>query len=210
MPEYETSEFASGLRISLLLVLCMLGALGMGLQLVASRVLAPHFGSSIFVWAWLISTFLAAFSVGSFWGGMVSSMGRSRQMRWVFAGMALTVATLVVDSIAGQSFCSWLEDHVEALLLQIPLACMGLYFMPVMTLSSITPICIRICSGKSAEAGLSSGLVYGTSTVGNIVGVMLTAFVLIPRFPLSQIMYGWTAAAILLLGALWFIIFQKL
>ena len=51
------------------LVVTTLGILSMGFQLLASRLLNPHFGSSIIVWAWLISTFLAAFSAGSMVGG---------------------------------------------------------------------------------------------------------------------------------------------
>ncbi len=54
------------------LVFC-LGMLSMGLQLVALRVLASFFGNSIFVWASLITTFLAAFSTGSFIGAVVSA-----------------------------------------------------------------------------------------------------------------------------------------
>ena len=49
-------------------VVITLGILSMGFQLLASRLLSPHFGSSIIVWAWLISTFLAAFSLGSMLG----------------------------------------------------------------------------------------------------------------------------------------------
>jgi hypothetical protein len=35
------------------------------------------------------------------------------------------------------------------------------------------------------RAGVSSGLIYGTSTLGNIVGVIVTAFALIPNSPTS-------------------------
>jgi hypothetical protein len=49
-----------------------LGILSMGLQLVASRALAPFFGNSILVWAAFITTFLAAFSIlDAFRGGFV-------------------------------------------------------------------------------------------------------------------------------------------
>ena len=42
------------------------GAVLMGLEIVGSRVLAPFFGNSIFVWASLISVFLTALTLGYF------------------------------------------------------------------------------------------------------------------------------------------------
>src|ERR1700745_424295 len=49
------------------------GAVLMALEIVGSRVLAPYFGSSIFVWGSLISVILAALSVGYYWGGWLSA-----------------------------------------------------------------------------------------------------------------------------------------
>ncbi|MBI3330178.1 MAG: glycosyl transferase, partial [Nitrospinae bacterium] len=40
------------------------GAVLLGLEIVGSRVLAPYFGGSIFVWGSLISTFLAGLTIG--------------------------------------------------------------------------------------------------------------------------------------------------
>ncbi len=53
----------------LLLVAFLAGAILMALELVGSRVLAPYFGGSIFVWGSLIGVFLAALSIGYYLGG---------------------------------------------------------------------------------------------------------------------------------------------
>jgi hypothetical protein len=50
--------------------------------------------------------------------------------------------------------------------------------------------------------GKASGLVYGVSTLGNIAGVMLTTFVLIPNFRVSTLLDVWLAVAVLTLVAL--------
>jgi hypothetical protein len=50
--------------------------------------------------------------------------------------------------------------------------------------------------------GKASGLVYGVSTLGNIAGVMLTTFILIPHFRVSTLLYVWLAVAVLNLAAL--------
>src|SRR5499426_465417 len=53
------------------------GAVLMALEIVGSRVLAPYFGNSIFVWGSLISVFLTALSVGYYWGGRLSDRNPS-------------------------------------------------------------------------------------------------------------------------------------
>jgi hypothetical protein len=54
--------------------------------------------------------------------------------------------------------------------------------------------------------GQASGIVYGVSTVGNIAGVMLTTFVLIPHFHVSSLMHGWLAVGVFGMSSLIFIL----
>ena len=44
------------------------GAVIMALEILSSRVLAPFFGNSVYVWGSIISVFLAALSLGYSWG----------------------------------------------------------------------------------------------------------------------------------------------
>jgi hypothetical protein len=44
----------------------------MGLEIVGGRMLAPYFGSGVWVWGSVISVFLAALSLGYFLGGLLS------------------------------------------------------------------------------------------------------------------------------------------
>jgi len=65
----------------------------------------------------------------------------------------------------------------------------------VTALSSFGPQCVQYLAARGTPPGQASGLVYGASTLGNIAGVMLTAFALIPHFPVSTLLYGWLAVA---------------
>src|SRR5207253_10435687 len=60
-------------RFLLNIIVFVSGAVLMGLEIVGSRVLAPYFGSSIFVWGSLISVVMAALSIGYYWGGWLSA-----------------------------------------------------------------------------------------------------------------------------------------
>ena len=61
--------------------------------------------------------------------------------------------------------------------------------MPVLVLSSFGPQCVQYLATPGTAPGKASGLIYGVSTLGNIAGVMLTAFALIPHFRVSTLLY---------------------
>lgn len=189
-------------KLAFYTVVVTLGVLSMGFQLLASRLLSPHFGSSLIVWAWLISTFLAAFSAGSFAGGWISSLAPGPRARAQWAGAILAVATLVFTALLGRPALDRIEVALPDPGLALFVSCLGLFFLPVAALSSFGPQCVQYLAVRGTPPGKASGIVYAASTFGNIAGVMLTAFVLIPHFRVSTLLYGWLAVASLGLAVL--------
>ena len=180
----------------------VLGILSMGFQLLASRLLNPHFGSSIIVWAWLISTFLAAFSVGSLLGGWISTTAPDRRRRAQGAVAVLGVGSLAVTAFLGRPILGHIEVAFDSLNTGLFVSCLGLFFLPVTMLSTFGPQCVQYLAARGTPPGPASGVVYGISTLGNIAGVMLTAFALIPHFRVSTLLYGWLAVAVVSLAGL--------
>ncbi|MBI4623238.1 MAG: fused MFS/spermidine synthase [Verrucomicrobia bacterium] len=183
-------------------VVVTLGILSMGFQLLASRLLNPHFGSSIIVWAWLISTFLAAFSLGSMVGGWISNLAPAQRNRGQLIGAALAVLTLALTAAFGRTLLGQIELAFPAMSTALLVSCLGLFFLPVTALSSFGPQCVQFLATRGTPPGKASGIVYGASTLGNIAGVMLTAFVLIPHFRVSTLLYVWLAVAVASLAGL--------
>lgn len=176
-------------------LVAMLGILSMGFQLLASRLLSPHFGSSIIVWAWLISTFLAAFSLGSLLGGWISNRPAPGRRRAQLAAAGLGLAAFAVTALFGGPILDRIELAFADINLGLLVSCLALFFAPVVALSSFGPQCVQYLAGRGTTPGAASGLVYGVSTVGNIAGVMLTAFALIPHVHVSVLLYVWLATA---------------
>ena len=174
----------------------------MGFQLLASRLLNPYFGSSLIVWAWLISTFLAAFSIGSMLGGWISNAPAAQRERaqWITGGLA--VASLAFTAFFGRAVLGQIEIAFTDLTTGLLVACLGLFFLPVTMLSCFGPQCVQYLASRGTAPGKASGLVYGVSTLGNIAGVMLTAFVLIPHLPVSTLLYLWLGVALIDLSCL--------
>lgn len=183
-------------------VVTTLGILSMGFQLLASRLLNPHFGSSIIVWAWLISTFLAAFSLGSIVGGWISNLDHVRRAHAQRLSAWSAIATLALTAFWGRGILDRVEIALVETSTALLVSCAGLFFIPVAALSSFGPQCVQYLAARGTAPGKASGAIYGASTLGNIAGVMLTAFVLIPHFPVSTLLYVWLAVAVLSLGGL--------
>jgi hypothetical protein len=185
--------------LSLLIGLCALfqGFLSMGFQLVATRLLAPFFGSTLFVWSFVISTFLAAFSIGAIVGGLFSQFQARRLMRNLIALVLIGLAGYLVTAIEGHAILQRIDASFDNSFLALGLSCFALFFFPVLCLSALLPIFTEALMSSGFRGGMSTGVVYGISTLGNITGVMVTAFVLIPSFATSTILQGWTVAAAL-------------
>ncbi|WP_414660480.1 fused MFS/spermidine synthase [Horticoccus sp. 23ND18S-11] len=183
-------------------VVITLGILSMGFQLLASRLLNPHFGSSIIVWAWLISTFLAAFSIGSMVGGVISNLPPDARRRGQLAGAILAIVTLAFTAVYGRAMLGHIEEAFPEVSTALLVSCLGIFFLPVTALSLFGPQCVQFLASRGTPPGKASGIVYGVSTLGNIAGVMLTAFALIPHLPVSTLLYVWLGVAVLSLAAL--------
>lgn len=183
-------------------VVVTLGILSMGFQLLASRLLNPHFGSSIIVWAWLISTFLAAFSIGSMLGGWISNLPEATRRRAQSAGAWAAVLTLALVAVGGRRLLGVIEEAFPDVSTALFVSCTGIFFLPVTALSTFGPQCVQYLAARGTPPGKASGVVYGVSTLGNIAGVMLTAFVLIPHARISTLLYLWLAVAVVSLVAL--------
>lgn len=184
------------------LVVVILGILSMGFQLLASRLLNPHFGSSIIVWAWLISTFLAAFSIGSMLGGWISNLPMEKRRRGQVIGAIIAVVTLAIAAFFARGLLGQIEVIFPEMSTGLLVSCVGIFFLPVTALSLFGPQCVQFLASQGTPPGKASGIVYGVSTLGNIAGVMLTAFALIPNFRVSTLLYLWLAVAIVSLASL--------
>lgn len=206
-PSLETApaRTASGVSFSLLppslglkLLVLTSGAVLMGLEIVGSRILAPYFGNSVFVWGSLISLFLIALSVGYYIGGGLSDRYPSRAL---LSGIILVVAALMFLIVAiGQPVCDAILRANFGEKSGPFFAGSILFLLPSIGMGMVSPFAIRLATATVASVGKTSGTLYALSTLGSIVGTMLTTFILIPNFGAGAILKG--LAGVLALVAL--------
>lgn len=172
------------------------GAVLMGLEIAGSRVLAPVFGTSVFVWGALITTFLTALAAGYALGGRVADLWPRAE---VLAGVIAVAGILVwvlswrpAPILAAVASIPGIADRFQALL-----AALFLFAPPSVLMGVVTPFAVRLRARDLASVGSSAGRLSAISTAGSILGAFLMAFVLIPAWPLGPILFGLGASLVL-------------
>jgi len=170
------------------LVVFISGAVLMALEIVGSRVLAPHFGSSIFVWGSLISVVMTALSIGYYWGGWLSA----REPSYAKLLLLLLVPGLVIFFLpfVYPSVNEWIAGMDLGVRMSPLLACTVLFLLPGIFIGTISPYVIRLAATQLNTVGSTAGTLYAVSTCGSIVGTLLTAFYLIPVLGVSNIIHA--------------------
>jgi len=153
------------------------GAVLMGFEILGSRILAPGFGNSIFVWGSLIGVFMAGMSVGYFLGGW---LGDRRQSQGLFALLLFLPGLLIlVSPYFAFPMVEILADYDFGPRTGPFVACLLVFLLPSIFLGAVSPYAFVMALRDMHSAGQSVGTLYAISTVGSIVGTLGTSFYLI-------------------------------
>jgi len=159
------------------------GVVSMGLEILAGRMIAPQFGSSIYTWGSIIGVFLAALSYGYHRGGQRASRRASdRTLARLFLATAAYVAALV---FAGDLLLRLTTGFpLPSRFASLP-AVILLFGPPTYLLGFVSPYAAELSDVDGL--GRASGHVYALGTVGSIVGAFATTFALIPALDVDAI-----------------------
>jgi spermidine synthase len=182
-------------RTALSLLVFVAGVVLMGLEIAGSRVLAPHFGNSVFVWGSLISVFLIALAVGYYIGGRLAD----RQPSMRLLGAILVAAAIWIFAIAstGHAACEAVWNGGFGLVTGPIVAATILFLPPSIALGVASPFAVRMAATSLGSVGQTAGTLYALSTVGSIIGTLLTTFGLIPLVGVTAILRSLGAALLL-------------
>ncbi|MEW6054110.1 MAG: fused MFS/spermidine synthase [Nitrospirota bacterium] len=153
------------------------GAVVMSFEILGSRVLAPNFGNSVFVWGSLISVFLGGLSAGYYLGGKVADVNPSAKKLGLI--IIAPAVLLVTFPLYGAPVSDWVFMKDLGLRLSPLLASMLLFFIPSVFLGAVSPYTVKLLICSLHTSGRTVGTLYALSTLGSIVGTLLTSFYLI-------------------------------
>ena len=191
---------ASKTEIRLLqIVVFVAGGVLMALEILGSRVLAPSYGSSVYVWGSLISTFLVALSAGYALGGRFADRRPSPAALSLVLAFA---AVLMLPSIVWpEKILAWIGGFGWDVRWSALAAAVLLFLPASLAMGMVTPFAVRIGIRSMEAAGTVSGGYSALSTAGSIAGTLAATFLLIPLFPVGTLLVG-LAATLLACAAL--------
>ncbi len=171
----------------------------MGVELLGGRLLAPYFGSSIFVWGGIIAIFMACLSAGYLLGGQLSL----RQPSTVILGLLMIGAGLLALPVitVGSPVLEWLSYAVPDPRYGSLLGSLVLFGMPTVVSGMVSPYAVRLLISNLDNSGQSSGMLFFVSTLGSAAGTILTSFYFVMYLELDTIILSMIAVSVTM-GAL--------
>jgi spermidine synthase len=168
------------------------GGVLMALEILSSRILAPYFGNSVYVWGSIISVFLAALSLGYLWGGRLAD--RQPSLAALARLLALAAACQEALLLAGPRSAAALADWTGASPAGTLLAAAALFGPASVLLATVSPYAVRLAARDLGRLGDTAGRLYALSTLGSLGGTLIATFLLIPFFELRHVLALLTAA----------------
>lgn len=165
--------------VSLTVFVC--GMAVMALEMAASRLYAPYFGATIYVWAGLIGMLLIFLAAGNFLGGRMSRNGAGLQRLYflvllasLLSGISPYTAWLVMNAMYKTAL-----PGVGSLTGIIATSIVALA-APLVLFGCVLPLATGILTREAGDAGRTAGTLYALSTAGSVLGVFLPALVVMP------------------------------
>ncbi|HLG69421.1 MAG TPA: fused MFS/spermidine synthase [Chloroflexota bacterium] len=165
------------------LLVVVAGMASLALEMAASRLLAPFFGSSLYSWAILIGLILAYLTLGYWLGGkLADAFPRRRPFFGLALAGAVTVAlvAVVASPLLGASLAAT-EALPFGLFFGTIAGCLGLFAAPTILLGCLNPYAIRLSVKGVAASGNAAGSVFALTTIGSLIGTFGAVFLLIPN-----------------------------
>lgn len=160
----------------LLVLVTVTGACVLALEILGTRVVGTYYGSSLYVWAALLSVTLTCLAVGYAVGGRLADRVPRAWMLYllvVLAGGSVLLTGPLKSVLAPAA--DWFGLAWGALA-----SALVIFFLPLTLLATASPYVIRLMARRIESVGSASGAVYAVSTVGSVGGALAAGFWMIP------------------------------
>ena len=177
------------------------GAAVMATEMTASRFIAPWFGTSTIVWSVLISTVLAAMSLGYWYGGKLAD----RKPSWslLYSLPVITGILIALIPFLGRLLFSGLTAGIRStpanVIVLSFLGIVAVFVPPVFVLAMVSPFMVKLLA-RSDNTGRTAGSLYAISTLGSIFGTLTPTLVSIPLLGTRETLFICSGVLILLGG----------
>jgi spermidine synthase len=161
------------------------GASVLAVEIVGTRVIAPFYGASLYLWSALISVTLAALSLGYAIGGRYADRGASLGRFCSIIGIAgVWIALIPWLRIPAFAMAGSMGLRTAVLFIAFVL-----FFPPLALLGMVSPYAIRLKAEKLEVVGTTAGNLYAVSTIASVAAAVATGFFLIPNIGVTRLIF---------------------
>ena len=158
------------------------GLVSLAVELAASSLLRPYFGTANLVWAAIIGLILLYLTAGYFLGGRWADHSPHPSTLYqivAWAAFLIGVVPFAAHPVLRLASSAFAEFNV-ALLGGSFVAVLILLSVPVTLLGCLSPFIVRLAMKDVESAGQTAGRIYATSTAGSFLGAFLPDLLLVP------------------------------
>lgn len=155
------------------------------IELLGTRLIAPFYGASLYVWASLISVTMIALAMGYFLGGYWADRAKHAGLALIIGLAALL--TMTIPWLVQPVLLS--TDHL-GLKLGTFISTLILFTPSLTMLGMVGPFAVKRITANLAGVGTSTGSIYAVSTVGSVIGTLFLGFYLFPQIGSREIIIG--------------------
>jgi spermidine synthase len=159
------------------------GAVVLVLEILGTRFVAPYYGTTIYVWSSLIAVTLLGLTAGYFAGGWLADRNATAAPMYYII-LAAAAAVYLIPFTAPFILRSTNEFGPR---LGSLAGSTALFIVPFILLGAVSPYAVKLSVGELKETGMTTGSLYGVSTIGGFLAAVLTGFYLIPAIGIKAI-----------------------
>jgi len=173
------------------------GFITLSLEMLGFRMLAPYFGYSIYISGSLIGIILISLTLGYYLGGILAD--KKPDVDFMFKLILISDIYIFLIALTYNKILAYFSNF--DLLLGTALSTLVIFALPMILLSTVSPYLVKTLSSKNT-VGKVSGNISALSTLGNIAGVFVTTFLLIPEIGTHKTIYI-LAVSLLIISVYW-------
>lgn len=159
-------------------IACICGWFVMELEILGVRILAPYFGSAVYVVTGsVIGVFLLSLAIGYMLGGWLSTKAGWQHflgLNLIISGIWIFALPFMAEPVCDAIFRIGMDEKWGSLL-----ASLVLFGVPTALLGTVSPTIMHWLGSQLREAGFNAGMVLAASTVASFAGCVITAFYLV-------------------------------
>jgi len=196
---YRVSKSRSvPIQMAIIIAVCVSGVASLGMEIVWQRLLILIVGTDSYSYAIVVTSYLLGVATGAAasaqWLRLRPAVPPKMRLQWVavlqimvaISSLIVLTAVIYLASGTGQAWTNGPLFGYDAPLLKKLLLCGGLLMIPNAIQGALFPLVVDAVADEESDLVSPVGKIYAFLAVGNVVGILICGFFMVPQLGLQQ------------------------